>query len=192
RDRVETGFLEPPGGENQRSADRQRPSRSTKRKREVHEGENGRHEDERHPSHVPPRRRVPERARPRVVAADEDAEHGAEQEAPADRQYGGSAAHQSPSDLKAFQKAVFAACSSSEASTSGTTSASTVGVNYRNSPPAGSSGRDRGNSIRFKNSSAWSPMTTTSFGWTMCSSRVSHSSARASGSAPANLRQFVP
>ena len=45
------------------------------------------------------------------------------------RQYGGCSDHQGPSALKASQNAVFAACSSSDASTSGVTSASIVGVN---------------------------------------------------------------
>ena len=48
--------------------------------------------------------------------------------APAADQYGGCSAHQGPSALKAFQNVVFAAWSSSEASMSGVTSTSTVGV----------------------------------------------------------------
>ena len=52
-------------------------------------------------------------------------------------QYGGSCAHHGPSALKAFQKAVFAACSSSASSMSGVTSASIVGVKRRSDPGLG-------------------------------------------------------
>ena len=47
------------------------------------------------------------------------------------------------------------------------------------------------NASSFTNASASSPMTTTSFGCTMCSSRVSHPAAWAS-SPPSNLKQLVP
>ena len=56
---------------------------------------------------------------------------------------------------------------------SGTTSAWIVGVNCCSSPIVCSTGCESGNSRSFRKASASSPMTTTSFGWTMCSSRVS-------------------
>ena len=51
-------------------------------------------------------------------------------------QYGGCSAHQGPSALKAFQKAVFAGASSSASSMSGVTSAWIVGVKRWSAPTA--------------------------------------------------------
>src|SRR5579859_4014836 len=192
RDLAEPRGLEAPRDQPERETRRKRSPPAPERQREIDEPEHGRDEDERDPGYVPPGRGVPERGRPGVVAGDRGRERDEQRDARAQAQYGGSAAHQSPSDLKAFQKAVFAGCSSSDASTSGTTRASTVGVNCWSTPSAASSGRDSGNSTVFRNSSACSPITTTSFGWTMWSSRVSQSRASWSGVEPAYLRQFVP
>ena len=74
---------------------------------------------------------------------------------------------------------------------SGVRSASIVGVSFFSSPSAGSSSRASGNCTELRNASARSPMTTTSFGWTMCSSR--RRKGRDSSSFPsANFREFVP
>ena len=68
------------------------------------------------------------------VPGDEGHENGGERRSPPARQYGGSCAHHGPSALKAFQNAVFAACSSSAESMSGVTIASIVGVKRRTTP----------------------------------------------------------
>ena len=96
-----------------------------------------------------------------------------------------------PSVLKAFQKPVLALCSSSDASMSGVTSASIVGVNVWIASEPGSIVRDNGKPRPFRNSTELSPIATSSFGWMMCSSRVSHAFASSASSVP-NLRQFVP
>ena len=91
---------------------------------------------------------------------------------PARAQYGGSSAHQGPSALKAFQKRVFAGCSSSDSSMSGTKSASIVGVKRCSSPTCRLERVARaGTRARSGTRAPSSPITTTSFGWTMCSSR---------------------
>src|SRR5829696_1728076 len=156
---------------------------------EPHDGEHGRQQDEREPRHVPPQGGVPERLVDGVVRgepSDEDRER-----AVASAQYGGRSAHQGPSALNAFQNRVFAGCSSRDSSMSGVTSAWTVGVNRWSSPAPCSIGLESGNSSLFTKPSARSPITTTSFGWTMCSSRVSQA-AHSSSEPSANFRQFVP
>ena len=75
---------------------------------------------------------------------------------------------------------------------SGTYSAWIVGVKRCSSPSFGSSGSESGNSSSFRKASAGSPITTTSFGWTMCSSRSSHGRASSASSPVANLSAFVP
>src|SRR6185369_8255184 len=106
-------------------------------------------------------------------------------------QYGGVWLHHSPSTLKAFQNAVFAGCSSSDSSMSGVTSPWIVGVYSCSSPSVGFSSRESGKLAELRNVRACSPIATTSFGWTMCSSRR-RNGRDSSSSLPANLRQFVP
>ena len=74
---------------------------------------------------------------------------------------------------------------------SGTWSAWTVGVHSWIVPISGSSSPASGKSSAFRKPSASSPMTTTSFGCTMWSSRIRKGRASSSSSS-ANLRQFVP
>ena len=74
---------------------------------------------------------------------------------------------------------------------SGVNSASIVGVKRRIPSTAAASGSESGNASSFMNSAERSPITTSSFGWTMCSSRVNQARA-SSGSSVPNLRQFVP
>src|SRR5207249_6361379 len=126
---------------------------------------------------VPPGRDVRPRVGGGVVDGEGDGERGEDRRRPPTIQYGGSSAHQGPSALKAFQNRVFAGCSSSDSSMSGTTSAWIVGVKRASSPCVASTVSARGNSSSFRKPSALSPMTTTSFGWTMCSSRTSHGRA---------------
>ena len=67
-----------------------------------------------------------------------------------------------------------------------------VGVNRRIAPSASASiGSASGKRRSFRNDTVLLPMATTSFGWTMWSSRVSHAEASAGSSVP-NFRQFVP
>ena len=65
-------------------------------------------------------------------------------------------------------------CSSSDASMSGTTSASIVGVKRCSSPSRGSTRSASGKSSSLRKRSVSSPIATISFGCTMCSSRVEH------------------
>ena len=114
-----------------------------------------------------------EQRRDRAVRDERPAERARARASVARSQYGGCSAHQGPSALKAFQKRVFAACSSSDSSMSGVTSASIVGVNRWISPPrSGRAGRRAGSGARSGTRRARSPIATMSFGWTMCSSRV--------------------
>jgi hypothetical protein len=66
-----------------------------------------------------------------------------------------------------------------------------VGVKRWTAPVSASTGVESGNSSPFRNDSARSPITTTSLGCTMCSSRSSHGAASFS-LCPATFRQFVP
>src|SRR5262249_41025188 len=155
------------------------------------EGEDGRDQHAGEDDDVPPVRQRRQRV-DRVVPGGQAGGEREEREAATEAQYGGSSAHQAPSTLKAFQNAVFAGCSSSEASMSGTTSACAVGVSCCSSPSAGSTGCASGNPRPFRNASASSPIATTSFGWTICSSRTSQPLASSSAAPSANLTQFVP
>ena len=75
---------------------------------------------------------------------------------------------------------------------SGVTSASMVGVSSWSRPvDSGSSADESGKSSAFTNATVSSPIATTSFGWTMWSSRVNQPRAAAGSSVP-NLRQLVP
>ena len=74
---------------------------------------------------------------------------------------------------------------------SGVASAAIVGVKRWSSPGVHAIGSASGNSSSFRNASAGSPITTISFGPTMCSSWTRNGRA-SSVSSPTNLRQFVP
>src|SRR4029078_11037643 len=107
-------------------------------------------------------------------------------------QYGGSSDHQAPSALNAFQKRVLASCSSRDASISGGARASIVGVKvWISRGRATSTASESGKSRSSRNATVSEPIATTSFGWTMWSSRGSHRLA-SSGSSVPNFKQFVP
>src|SRR5204862_7831686 len=103
-----------------------------------------------------------QRVRRDVVHAEQNAQDE-EARGPGRRQYGGNSAHQGPRALKAFQNFVLDGCSSSDVSMFGTYRACTAGVHSWSVPSSGSSSPASGNSRPFRNASASSPMTTTSF-----------------------------
>src|SRR3954452_2345618 len=157
-------------------------------KREVDEAERRRHHRRRDDSDGRPERDRTQMRRDRVPRHDRSCENDEERDA---AQYGGVSLHHSPSTLKAFQNAVFAGCSSSDSSMSGVTSPWIVGVSSCSSPSTSASSRASGKRAALRKATAGSPITTTSFGWTMCSSRR-RKGRDSSSSPPANLRQFVP
>ena len=113
-------------------ADREEAARVRERQGQQHEQEHRRRQQGRCEDDVGPggdRRQGVDDA---VVDEERDQDRRARDE-PGPAQYGGSSAHQDD-DLEAFQKRVFAGCSSSEVSTSGVTTAWMVGVNRCSSP----------------------------------------------------------
>src|SRR5205085_9483239 len=136
------------GAECEREEEELHERRAPERERDVDEAEDGRHEQEREAGDGPPEREAWPRAGGRVVGGEGGREGDERGDAAA--QYGGSSAHQGPSALKAFQKRVFAACSSSDSSTSGTTSASIVGVKRWRPSVSGSTGSASGNSTELR------------------------------------------
>ena len=110
-----------------REAGREHRPVVAQRQQEPDDPQRRREEDQRQEEQVGPESPVPEA----VGAGGVERERGGQsrQPGPAARaQYGGSSEYQTPTALKAFQKAVFAGASSSAVSMSGTTSASTVAV----------------------------------------------------------------
>src|SRR5215210_5884175 len=164
-----------PGGEQRgRLAERQQQPRDPERRGE---------EDEREEEEVRPEAGVPEMVGSGRVRRERGRQRRQRGPAPV-AQYGGSSAYHAPTALKAFQKAVLAGASSSALSMSGTTSASIVAVKRCRPGTAGSIASASGKKMALTNSTVASPIGTSSFGWTMWSSRVSQGAASSKLSPP--------
>ena len=120
-------------GRDREPDERQRPQAS-ERECEPDGGRKRREDDDGMERDVDSGRQTGEATGDRAVDREDDEER-TERRRATPAQYGGCSAHQGPSALKAFQKAVFAGASSSASSISGVTSASIVGV-YRWIAPA--------------------------------------------------------